>query len=237
MAPSTPPPPSIRSFAALTIASTSIVVMSARITSIGIRSEIVDLNWRQRISGPEPEDRSVKVQLGFETPHDRLRLPEPVLLALERQMRDRQSLRAGSVRHHRGLIRRHDAVLESLKQDDRAGQPIDEVNRRAGAILLARLGIRTDEAIQVSRLELVRVAGKHLDVTDAVIARSGVEDPGLKRERRQRRVAAGAAAANNQARCIGQSGPDEMLRRPRHVLDVGDSPLPAQGIAILAAEP
>ena len=76
-----------------------------------------------------------------------------------------------------------------------ARQPIGEVDRRARAIERLRLGIRADQRVEVARLELVRVLRQHLEVADAVVAGAGAEDV-VEGQRRQRRVAAGAAAAD-----------------------------------------
>src|SRR5688572_1303825 len=99
MAPSTPPPPSIRSFAALTIASTSSVVMSARTTSTPMWT-VVDRHWWKRLLECEVENHAVEVQLRLEAADDRVRLAEAVLLAWERQIGHRQSFGPHRVGHH-----------------------------------------------------------------------------------------------------------------------------------------
>src|SRR5215203_1264763 len=77
----------------------------------------------------ESEDLAVEVELGLEAADDRLGATEAVLLAFEQEQRHRESFRAYGGGHHLRLVRRHDLVLESLEQDQRARQAIDEVNR------------------------------------------------------------------------------------------------------------
>ena len=77
------------------------------------------------------------------------------------------------------------------------------VDRRALAVQVAPLGIGPDQAVEVARLELVRVARQRLEVADAVVARAGREDV-AEGQRAQRRVAAGAAAADRQPLGVGQ---------------------------------
>lgn len=48
--------------------------------------------------------------------------------------------------HSLGLVGRHDPILEPLEEDDRAGQPVDVVQGRAGAVQVAPLRIVTDQA-------------------------------------------------------------------------------------------
>ena len=117
-----------------------------------------------------------------------------------------------------------------------AGEAIDEVNWRAGPIRVSPLGIRSDQSIEIARLELVRVVGEHFDVADAVIARARREHAGVKRQRRQSGVAARAAAADDEPRLVGESRRHEMPRRVHHVLDVSDAPFTAQRVSVLTAE-
>jgi hypothetical protein len=82
----------------------------------------------------------------------------------------------------------------------------------------------------------VRVAREHFDVADAVVACASLEDAGVKHQRRERRVAAGAAAANHQAIRIRFPGRDEILRGRDHVAHVEHAPLLIESLAIASAE-
>ena len=68
--------------------------------------------------------------------------------------------------------------------------------------------VRPDEAVQVARLELVRVARERLEVGDAEEADAGREDV-AERQRGERRVAAGAAALDRQAIRVDVAAVDE----------------------------
>src|SRR5262245_32228159 len=94
-------------------------------------TKIIDVHRRDRIRWNESEDSPVEEQLGFEAADDGFGLPESVLLAFEGQQRDRKSLATDRVGHHLGLIGRHGFVVEALKEDERARNAIDEMNRRS----------------------------------------------------------------------------------------------------------
>ena len=69
---------------------------------------------------------------------------------------------------------------------------------------------RSDEFDEVLRFELVGVVGKGCQVADTVVAGAGAEH-GLRGQRTQGRVAAGAAAANGDAPRVDQPFGDEMF--------------------------
>jgi hypothetical protein len=72
-----------------------------------------------------------------------------VLLAVECEQGDRQPFCANGVGHHARLIRRHDLILETLKKDERARQPVNEMNRRSRLVDLLLRRIRSDESVQI----------------------------------------------------------------------------------------
>ena len=122
-----------------------------------------------------------------------------------------------------GLGGRHHLVLEALKEDQRTGELVGVVDGRALAVESRRFRIGPDEAVEVTRLELVGVGGQALEVGDAVVAGAGLEDI-VERERAQRGVAAGAAAADGTA---GRRRPRRARRGMRAgdaVVDVDDAP-------------
>ena len=84
-------------------------------------------------------------------------------------------------------------------------KPVDVVNRRARDVEVARLWVRADQSVEVARLEFVRVARERLEIADAVVAGAGAERV-AERQGRQRRVAAGAAAADRDAIAIDAAG-------------------------------
>src|SRR5437870_3086779 len=122
---------------------------------------------------PRVIHRAIEEEFRLQAADDRLRSTEAVLLALEGEVRHGQPLAANRLRHPLGLIRRHHLVLQALKENQRARQPIDEVDRRSLAIEFLRLGIRPDQRVEIARLELVGVLRERLHVADAVVARPG----------------------------------------------------------------
>src|SRR5688572_3757934 len=99
-----------------------------------LRGKVLDPHRLNRIGRRESKYRAVKVQLRLEAPDDSVRLPEAVLLALEREVRNGQTLRAHGVGHHLRLVRRDDLVFQALEQNQRALEPVDEVNRRSSPV-------------------------------------------------------------------------------------------------------
>ena len=94
---------------------------------------------------------------------------------------------------------------------------LDQVDGRALGEYLPPLGRRgAEQAMQIARLELVRVLEQQAQIRNAVVAAAGREDF-RGRERHQGRVAAGAAAGDGDARAIGEPGlaPDG-ARPPRN---------------------
>ena len=108
------------------------------------------------------------------------------------------------------------------------------VDRRALAVEVGALGIGADQAVEVARLELVRVAGERLEVGDAVVAGAGREVV-VEGERAERRVAAGAAAADRQALAVDLAALGQVARGGDAVVDVDDAPGAAQAVAVGAA--
>ena len=57
------------------------------------------------------------------------------------------------------------------------------VDRRARTVQGLRLGVRTDQAVEIAGLELVGVARQLLEIADAVVAGAGGEEI-VERQRR-----------------------------------------------------
>ena len=132
------------------------------------------------------------------------------------------------------MLGRDDLVVEALEEDHRRREAVEVLDRRALAVERLRLGPRADELIEVARLELVRVPGERARVGDAVVARAGHERV-RGRQRLQRRVAAGARAADDRTVAVDAARRRQVLHAGDAVLDVGDAPLPAQRLAEGAA--
>ena len=98
------------------------------------------------------------------------RAPESVTFALEEQVGMRDAVRVECGHDRLGLAGRHDPVVGALQDEDGARDPVQRVDRRALAIEVGPLGIRADHAVEVARLELVRLGGEQLEIADAVRA-------------------------------------------------------------------
>ena len=159
-----------------------------------------------------------------------------MLLAGKRHVGHGAALAAQRLDHHLGLVRRHNLVLEPLKQNQRTRQPVHGVNGRSR--LIERLGrrVRADQDVEAPRLEFVRVVQQRFEIAHAVIARAGLEHVGERGQRRQRREPAGAAAANDEPPRVGLALCREELRGADAVGDVDDTPLPVEPLAVGAAK-
>ena len=113
--------------------------------------------------------------------------------------------------------------------------PVDQVDGRAcreHLLPLARRG--PHQAVQIARLELVRMLEQQAQVRHAVVAAAGGEHLG-RGERHQRGVAAGAAAGDGDAAAVGETGLGQMPRARRAIGDVGDAPGAVEALAVGAA--
>src|SRR5207244_5690288 len=86
-----------------------------------------------------------------ERAEDVLLLAEAMPLALEGEVRVRDSLALEHLDHRLGLARRHDLVVEPLQQEQWPLEPVGEVNGGAGAVDIGALGIRADHRVEVDR--------------------------------------------------------------------------------------
>jgi hypothetical protein len=90
-------------------------------------------------------------------------------------------------------------------------------------VKLDRLRPGPDQTVQIAALELVGVAGQRLEVADPVVAGAGPEDV-VEGEGAERRVAAGAAAGDLDARAVDIPALAQVARSSRTVLDVDLAP-------------
>ena len=98
--------------------------------------------------------------------------------------------------------------------------------------LPAFVGPGCHQALVVARLELVAVQVDQLQIRDPVVADPGSEDLGTERERGERRVAAGAAAADRQPGGVHRAALHEEPGRGDAVLDVRDPPPATERVAV-----
>ncbi len=105
------------------------------------------------------------------------------------------------------------------------------IQRRARGIEILFLGIGTDELVEIAGLELVGVLGQGFQLADSVVARARFENV-VEGERRKRGVAAGAAAADDQAVAVDPSALRQPLGAVDAVLHVDDTPLAVEAMPI-----
>ena len=94
-----------------------------------------------------------------------------------------------------------------------------------------RAGYGPISPIEVARLELVRLARQRFQVAHAEVARPGGEGV-AEGQRRQRRVAARAAAADRQPLWVRQATRRQIARAVDAVVHVHDAPAARQALAI-----
>ena len=117
----------------------------------------------------------IEIELRVEGALYVLGLPETMLLAVEEKIADWNAALLQRRDHEFCLVRGNDAILRSLEEDYRRREPIDMVDGGAFGIGVSVLWIGTNQPVQVTGLEFMRVARESLEVADAVIARTGAE--------------------------------------------------------------
>src|SRR5947207_2119482 len=135
--------------------------------------------------------------------------------------------------HHLRLIWRDDLIFQALKENDRTGQAVGEVYRRALEIEIAPFRIRTNQAIEIPRLKLVRLFSQGFGVTDTEVTGTGMKYF-AECERAQGRVTAGAATVNHQPFIIRSALGHQVQCAVDAVVHVDDAPLVVQSFAIPA---
>ena len=125
---------------------------------------------------------------------------------------------------------RHDLVVGTLHDEDGAGDAVGVPVRRPLSVAFGLLRVGTHEDVHVARFELVRDLREGLQVAEPVERGTGREDV-PEAERRQGRVAAGAATPDGQPPSVSQALLREPERRVRAVVDIDDAPLLAELVA------
>ena len=146
-----------------------------------------------------------------------------MLLAGEGDVRHRHAALFERLEDQLGLVRRHDLVFQALQQDHRPVEAFQVKDRRALAVAGFVLRIQADEPVEVPRFEFVRVVGHEGEVADAVVTRAAAEDV-AERQAGERRVAAGAAAADDEFVAVGLALLGEVEGGVRGVGHVDDAP-------------
>src|SRR5215468_5530334 len=116
----------------------------------------------EREPGPENFDR-IEGEFRIEAALNVAGLPEAMLLAREQEIANRITFAPQRLNHTFRLVRRHDGVLLPLEEDHRLRDPIRVIERRALAIARLLLRIRSDQPVEIARLEFVRVARERGD--------------------------------------------------------------------------
>src|SRR5215212_51019 len=186
-------------------------------------SQVLYRYWIDRVGEFEAEDARVEVELAVEGALDVLGASEAVLLALEGYIGDWKTLFPQGREHLLGLIRGHDLVFQTLEEDHGAGETPGRVYRRALGVEVSPIRVGSDQAVEITRLELVGLPRQGLDVADAEMARAGGERI-PERERAERCVAACAAAGDHQPLSVHEPAPGEVNRPVGAVVDVDDTP-------------
>src|SRR5215472_5011436 len=158
-----------------------------------------------------------------------------MLLAREQEIANRIALAPQRLNHAFCLVRRHDGVLLPLEEDHRLREPISMIKRRALAIARFLLRIWSDQPVEIARLELMGVARERGDVAHAVMASPALKEV-AEGQRRQGRVAAGAAAADDASLAVDLPSRCEELRAGDAIVDVDHAPIQLQTVAVGAAE-
>src|SRR5262249_3319815 len=114
-------------------------------------------------------------------------------------------------------------------------EPIRVIERRALAIARFLLWIRSDQPVEIARLELMGVARERGDVAHAVMASPPLKEV-AEGQPRQGRVGAGTAAADDASLAVDPPLRCEEPRAGDAIVDVDHAPIQPQTVAVGAAE-
>src|SRR5215212_4195489 len=196
---------------------------SSRHSPITLLLKVLYRYWLDWVGEFEAEDARVEVERAIQGALYVLGASEAVLLSLEGYIGDRQPFLPQGCEHLLGLIRGDDLIFETLEEDHGAGDSPGRVYRRALDVEVRALWVGSDQAVEITRFELVGLPRQSLDVADAEVARAGGESI-PERERAERGVAARASAGDHQPLSIHEPAPGEVIRPVGAVVDVDDTP-------------
>ena len=183
--------------------------------------------------GFEAKDPRVEIEFAVQCGADILRPPKSVLLTFEGDVR-MGNASSGEHRHHRlRLIRRDDAIFETLKEDHWTLEPFVVMNRRTFDIAIALRRQGADQPIRIARFEFVSVSCEGFEIADSVVAGSGGKDV-VEGQRAESRVAARASPTDRKTVGVHDPLACESPRNSDAVLDVDDAPGAFEPIAIRA---
>src|SRR5215207_8448014 len=182
----------------------------------------------------ESEHLAVQGQLGLERCHHRLPLAEPVLLAVEREVGMRDAASGDAVEETLALRRWADLVLQALHEQERNGEHVGPVDRRTLLVALPCLWPRPHQALEVPRLEVVRLTGPPPGQVQERVQNGAAREVVDGGQRRRSRRAAGAAAPDRQPARVGRPLMHQCPCHGRAVLDVDDPPALPQPVPVLA---
>src|SRR5262245_57383666 len=175
----------------------------------------------------------IESELRIEASPYRIGLAEAMLFAGKQEIADSTAFAAQHIDHHLGLVGRHDDILFALKEDHGLRQPLRVIERRPLAVALLHRRIGPDEPVEITRFELVSVAGKRDRIAHAIVARAPCEEI-AEHQRGERGVAAGAAAGDDGALRIDQTLLGEKPGAVYAVVDIDDPPVAVETLAVLA---
>src|SRR5262249_52648754 len=105
---------------------------------------------------------------------------------------------------------------------------------RALSVKSGGFGKRSDEALFISRFELMRVVHQRLQISHTEIAGAGSKDI-IKNKREWGFIPAGAAAAYGHKLAVHIAAVFEISRGIDAILDIDNAPIPFQPLAIRAS--
>src|SRR5690349_9548876 len=108
------------------------------------------------------------------------------------------------------------------------------MDRRALDVKFTPLRIGSDEAIEITRFEFMRVLRERFKVANAIVAGACFENV-AKRKRAKGRIATRAAAANRQPVPIGFAGSDEITGGVDAIVDIDDAPAAVEAFSVCTA--
>jgi len=154
-----------------------------------------------------------------------------MLFTFEQEEGDGESLFADGIGHLFGLVGGDDPVFETLEEDDGTGETVGVMDGGPCEVEVATVGIGTDEAVEIAGFEFVGVGGEGFEVGDAEVRGTGFEDV-FEGERGESGVTSGGAAIDGESVGIDLSGACEVECAVGAVVDIDDSPVVAEAVAI-----